>query len=141
MKNFSLFFNFDGEAREAMDFYAQVFQSEMQELMTYGEMPPDSDFPIAEGDKARVMYAYVPIYGMNVMFCDTPSGMPFVRGSSISPTLGSDDQEEIRRAFAALAQGGTVDMPLAKTFWSELYGMVTDKFGITWQFSHDCTVE
>ncbi len=139
-KNFSLFINFDGNCREATQFYAKVFESEVQCLMTYGEMPPDPNYPLSDADKEHVMYSCVPIFGCNVMFCDVPSNMPLTKGDNISPTLGTDDQDEIRRLFALLSEGGEVLMPLEKTFWSELYGMVQDKYGVIWQFSHDCTV-
>ncbi len=134
--NFSLFINFGGNCKEALDFYAKVFNSEVQDLMLYGAMPPDPSFIIPDEDKGKVMYANVPIFGSNIMFCDMPAGMPLIVGNNISPTLGTEDTDEIRRIFSQLSEGGAVDMELQKTFWSELYGMVTDKFGITWQLSH-----
>lgn len=135
--SFDLFINFDGECREAITFYAKVFQSEVQHLMTFSEMPPDPNYPISEADKNRVMYSCVPIFGCNVMFCDNPSGMPLIRGNNISPTLSTKSQEEIKRIFHALSENGEIGMELQKTFWSDLYGMVTDQYGIIWQISHD----
>ncbi len=136
-KSFSLFINFDGNCREAVEFYAKVFQSEVQGLMTYGEMPPDPLYPVSDADKELVVYSTVPIFGCNVMFCDVPSSMPLSKGDNLSPTLGTDDMEEIRRIFSELSQGGEVLMELNKAFWSELYGMVQDKYGVIWQLSHD----
>ncbi len=135
-KTFSLFINFDGNCREAVDFYAQVFRSEVQGLMTYGQMPPDPEYPVADEDREHVLYSNIPIFGCNIMFCDVPSSMPLTKGDNISPTLGTDDREEILRIFAQLAHGGEVLMDLDKTFWSELYGMVQDKYGIIWQLSY-----
>lgn len=132
-----LFINFDGECREAVDFYAKVFQSEVQGLMTYDQMPPEPDFTVPEEDKKRVMYSCVPICGSNVMFCDNPTGMPLMKGNNLSPTIVTKDMEEIRRLYGALLEGGEIGMELQKTFWSDLYGMVTDKYGILWQFSHE----
>ncbi len=134
-KQFSLFINFDGNCREALAFYAKVFQSEVQVLMTYGQMPPDPNYTVSDADKEYVMYSSVPIFGCNVMFCDVPSDMPLTKGDNISPTLSTDDKEEIRCIFDELSQGGEVLMPLEKTFWSELYGMVQDKYGVIWQLS------
>lgn len=136
-KTFSLFINFDGDCREALEFYAKVFQSEVQNVMTYGQMPPDPNFPVSDADKDHIMFSCVPIFGCNVMFCDVPSNMPLSKGDNISPTLGTDDKEEIRRVFTELSEGGEAMMPLDKTFWSELYGMVQDKYGVIWQLSHD----
>lgn len=136
-RNFSLFINFDGNCREAITFYAKVFKTEAQGLMTYGQMPSDPDFPVSDEDRDHVVYSVLPIFGSNIMFCDVPSNMPLTKGDNISPTLGTDDKEEIRRIFAELSNGGEVLMPLDKTFWSELYGMVQDRYGVIWQLSHD----
>lgn len=135
--SFDLFINFDGNCKEAIDFYAKAFKSEVQGLMTYGDMPPDPDFVVTEDDKKLVMYSCVPIFGCNVMFCDNPSGMPLIVGNNISPTISTDNKDEITRLFHALGEGGKVEMELQKTFWSELFGSVTDKFGIMWQLSHN----
>jgi len=130
---FDVFLNFDGDCRKAMEFYAEVFQLEMPgNIMTYGEAP---GFQVSEDAKDRVLYASLPIYGCNVMFSDCPPGSKYVKGTNIALTLGSTSSEEITRLFAALKDGGHVNMDLGKTFFSELYAMVTDKFGITWQLS------
>ena len=132
---FDLFLSFDGKAREAAEFYAKVFQSEVQQMMTYAKMP--GEYTVPEADKDKIVYCHVPVFGHNLMLCDVPAGMPLVVGTNFNPTLGTDDKAEIRRLFAALQEdGGEVGMELQQTFWSELYGMVTDKFGITWQFSY-----
>ncbi len=136
MKKFDVFFNFDGDCREALDFYAKVFGSTPEDVMTYGETPPGEAFVAPEADKDRIMYANLPIFGCNVMFSDTPAGSPYVRGNNISPTLGTDDKDEITRLFHALKEGGQVHMDLEKTFWSDWYAMVEDRYGIIWQLSH-----
>jgi len=133
---FDLFINFDGECREAAEFYARVFKSEIQGLMTYADAPPCPGYETSEADKSRVMYCCVPIAGCNVMLSDCPSGSDYVKGNNICPTIGLKDAVEIRRLFGELKEGGEEDMPLNKTFWSELFGMVTDKYGITWQLCH-----
>lgn len=132
-KSFDLFLNFDGQCREAVAFYAKAFRSEVVDIMSYGETPPDSGYPIPEADKDKIMYACVPIFGCNVMFMDMPSEMPLIKGNNIQPTISVADKDEVTRVFTALSEGGTVDAPLEKTFFSDLYGMVTDKFGIIWQ--------
>ena len=135
--SFSVFINFDGNCREAVEFYAGVFKSKVVDLMTYDQMPADPDFIMPEADRKRIMYASVMIEGCNVMFSDNPPGMPLVKGNNVIPTLSPKSMDEIKRMFDELAAGGKVDMELQKTFWSDLYGMVTDKYGIIWQFSHD----
>ncbi len=133
MQSFDVFINFDGNCREAVTFYAEVFGQALPEMMTYGQAP---DGGIDERDADRILYAMIPIFGSNAMFSDCPSGVPFERGNSIGMTLGSDDKAELTRLFHALKEGGEVFMDLQPTFWSGLYGMVTDKFGILWHLSH-----
>jgi PhnB protein len=131
--SFDVFLNFDGDCRAALEFYAEVFGQEVPtHIMTYGQAP---GFSGPDADKDRIIYTSLPIFGMNVMFSDCPSGSEYVKGTNIALTLGTTDADEIKRLYAALSDGGEVAMPLGKTFFSELYGMVTDKFSITWQLS------
>ena len=131
--NLELFINFDGNCREAVAFYAEVFKSEVHNLMTFGQAPPDPNFPLQEVDRDKIMYAGVPIGGITVMFMDMPSGYPLVVGNNINPTISMDDKEEVERIFNELKVDGEVFMELQQTFFSELYGMVKDKFGVIWQ--------
>jgi len=128
-----LFINFDGNCREAVDFYAKVFKSEVQNMMTYEQAPADPNHPVVEADKNKIMYAGIPIGGMTVMFMDMPSGYPLIEGNNITPTVSMANKEEIERIFNELKVGGEVYMELEKTFFSELYGMLKDKFGVIWQ--------
>jgi PhnB protein len=129
---FDVFITFDGDCRQALEFYAGVFKQEMPtHIMTYGENPAGA----AETDKERILYATLPLCGSNVMFSDCPSGFHSIKGNNIMLTVGLSDEDEIRRLYAALASGGEIGMPLAKTFFSELFGMLTDRFGVIWQIS------
>ena len=128
-----LFVNFDGNCRQAVEFYAKAFKSEVSNLMTYGQAPPDPNYPVPEADKDRVCYAGVRIGGATVMFCDMPAGSEVVIGNNINPTVSMDDKDEVKRVFDELKDGGEVVMELGQTFFSELYGIVKDKFGVIWQ--------
>lgn len=134
---FSIFINFDGNCREALDFYAKTFKSEVEGLMTFDQMPSDPTYTVADEDKNRIMYAALPIQGSSVMFCDVPTGMALTKGDNISPVVSTKDMDEVRRLYNELQEGGNVIMEIQETFWSNLYGMVVDKFGITWQLMHD----
>jgi PhnB protein len=131
------FINFNGNCRQAVDFYAGIFGIEKPYFMTYGEMPPDPAMPVAEDIKNLIAYASLKINGSLVMFSDTPPGYPFTQGNNITLSISSQNMEEIRSLFNKLKEGGSVVMDLQETFWSNLYGSVIDKFGIPWQFSHD----
>lgn len=131
--SFDVFLNFDGDCRQAIDFYRGVFCPDAPEhSMTYGQAP---GFAGPEADRDRIIYATLPIFGHNVMLSDCPSGSVHLKGTNIALTLGTSDADELRRLYAALADGGEVDMELGATFFSELYAMVTDRFQITWQLS------
>ncbi len=126
---FSVFVNFDGNCREAVEFYAKVFGLSDPQFMTYGDAPGAD---INEKDKDRIMYAELMIGDCNVMFMDFSSDMPCVKGNNVQLSLSLEEQEQVKRLFAALGEGGTVGMELQETFWSGLYGMVIDKFGVQW---------
>jgi len=131
--SFDVFLNFDGDCRQALEFYSSVFSLEMPaNIMTYGQAP---GFDVSEEARERVLYASLPIFGCNVMFSDCPPGSNYVKGTNIALTLGTSDAGEITRLFTAFKEDGKVNMDLGKTFFSELYAMVTDKFDITWQLS------
>ena len=130
---FEMFFHFDGNCREAVEFYAQVFQTEVRNLMTYGETPADPNHSLAEADKNRIVYAGILVDNMTVMFSDVPTGAGYKAGNNISPTISYHNHDEVRRVFTELSAGGEVYFDLAPTFFSELFGMVTDKFGVHWQ--------
>ena len=129
------YLNFNGNCREAVEYYAQVFGTETPNMMSFGEMPPNPEYPLPEEAKHLIMHSRLNISGSNVMFSDVFPGMPFVVGNNISLTIVSDNMDEIQSAFNKLKDGGTVGMELQETFWSKCYGSLTDKFGIIWQFN------
>ena len=128
-----LFVNFDGNCREAVEFYAKVFGSRVENLMSYGDVPPGESHPVPEADRDRIMYAGVPIGNIVMMFSDVPSGSPYVAGNNITPTVSMEDKEEVTRVFNGLKEGGEIYMELQRTFFSEWFGMVKDRFGVIWQ--------
>ncbi|MCX5779733.1 MAG: VOC family protein [Firmicutes bacterium] len=134
----TLFVNFNGNCREAVDFYTQVFGTEAPKFMTFGEAPPDPQAaPLPEAAKNLIMYTQLDIGGTILMFSDIFPGTPFVAGNNITLTVGSKDMEEIKTLFDKMKVGGMVTMELQETFWSKSFGSVIDKFGIPWMFSHD----
>ncbi|MDQ0058090.1 VOC family protein [Paenibacillus harenae] len=132
-----VYLNFNGNTREAVTFYAEVFGLEQPHIMTFGESPPHPDYPLPDEAKNNVMHTRLNIYGSNVMFSDVFPGMPFTQGNNFSLALVHKDPETITSAFHKLKEGGTVVMELQETFWSKLYGSVRDRFGIEWQFNLD----
>lgn len=131
------FINFNGNCREAVEFYAQVFGTEKPQIMTFGDTPPNPEFPLPEEMKNLVMYTQLNINESNVMFSDIFPGMPYAVGNNINLAIVSKDMDQIKSLFNKLKEGGTVGMDIQETFWSKCYGTMVDKFGISWQFSHD----
>jgi PhnB protein len=132
-----VYINFNGNCREAVEFYAQVFGTEKPQIMTFGETPPNPEFALPEEAKNLVMHTRLNIMGSTVMFSDVFPGMPFVAGNNISLAIGSKNVDEIKSLFHKLKEGGKVGMELQETFWSKCYGSLKDKFGIEWQFNYD----
>lgn len=131
------YFIFDGNAAEAMGFYADVFDAKVMNVMRFSDMPEDPDHPdqtVPEEAKALIMNGTIQLpNGVNLMFSDNYPGMPFTIGNQITTMVSFDDPEHTRRVFNRLKEDGTVAMELQITFWSPLYGNVTDKFGNQWQ--------
>ncbi|MCD9021064.1 VOC family protein [Cohnella silvisoli] len=132
-----VYLNFNGNCREAVEFYEQVFGTQKTIFMTFGETPPNPDYPLPEEAKNLVMHTRLNISGSNVMFSDVFPGMPFIQGNNVSLSLVSKNEDEVKSAFNQLKVGGKVVMELQETFWSKCYGSLTDKFGIEWQFNYD----
>jgi PhnB protein len=128
---------FNGNCREAVEFYAKVFKTEAPHIMTFGESPQNPEYPLPEEAKDLVMHTRLNIDGSNVMFSDTFPGQPFVEGNNITLALISKNMDDLKSWYEQLKDGGTVGMELQETFWSKLYGQVTDKFGIHWQLNYD----
>ncbi|NLA83297.1 MAG: VOC family protein [Clostridiales bacterium] len=126
---------FNGNCREAVEFYSNAFDAQMQPIMTYGEANIPGDF--SEEDKNLVMHTYLIISGSRVMFSDSYPGDPVNIGNNISITILSKNIEEIKTWFNRLKEGGTVEMDLQETFWSKCYGSLIDRFGVCWQFNYD----
>ena len=133
----NVYLNFNGNTREAVEFYAKVFKTEAPNIMTFGEQPQHPDYQMPEEVKDLVMHTRLNIDGSIVMFSDTFPGQPFVEGNNITLALVSQNLDDIQSWYDQLKEGGTVTMELQETFWAKLYGQVTDKFGIQWQISHD----
>jgi PhnB protein len=131
-----VYLNFNGNCREAAEFYAEVFGTEKPQIMTFGETPPDPSFTLPEEAKNLVMHTRLNISGSNVMFSDVFPGMPFVQGNNVTLSIVTENLDEIKTWFNKLKEGGKVTMDLQETFWSKCYGNLTDKFGIGWQFNY-----
>lgn len=121
--------NFRGNARDALTFYRSVFGGDLV-AVTYEDAHAVQD----PADADRIMWGQVVgDDGFAVMAYDVPSRMTWHPGeNAVFVSVRGDDQDQLRRYWDALADGATVVQPLARSGWSPLYGMLTDRFGITW---------
>ncbi len=120
---------FDGRCEEAVEFYKGALGAEVTMLMRFKDNPEPQANPAGAGDK--VMHTSFRIGDTTVMASDGRcQGRPSFQGFALSLTAPNDAEAE--RLFAALAEGGQVQMPLAKTFFSSRFGMVADRFGVPW---------
>lgn len=124
-----LFLN--GRADEAIAFYRDALGAELAMRMSFGESPEKSPMPLPPGWDQKVMHAALQVGDTQLMLSDADCADDAqFKGFRLS--LNCDDEASARRAFDQLAAGGQVQMPLGRTFWSPLFGMLTDKFGIGW---------
>ena len=123
---------FDGRCEEALEFYGRALGAEMTMLMRFKDSPePHAPGMVPPGAESKVMHASFRIGETTVMASDGRClGKPSFQGFSLSLTVSDDAKAE--RAFAALGDGGQVQMPLTKTFFSSRFGMVADRFGVSW---------
>jgi len=122
---------FGGRCEEALEFYRTALGAQIGMVMRFKESPepvPADKIPAGYGDK--VMHAEFTVGGSTLMASDGCGEEAGFDGFSLSLAVPTEDAAD--RAFAALAEGGRVTMPLAPTFWSPRFGMVTDRFGLGW---------
>ncbi|MEO5736832.1 MAG: VOC family protein [Variovorax sp.] len=123
---------FDGRCEEALEFYRSALDAQVTMLMRYKESPdPVPPGMCAPNSDEKVMHSEFTIGDTKLMASDGyAGGKPEFKGFSLS--LDATDDADAKRLFETLAEGGTVQMPLGKTFFASSFGMVADRFGMGW---------
>jgi PhnB protein len=122
---------FEGRCEEALEFYGQALGAKVEMLMRYKESPDPAMCPGGPLPGDKVMHACIRIGDAFVMASDGMcSGKPGFQGFSLS--ISPANEAEAQRVFAAISDGGEVQMPLKKTFFSPAFGMAADRFGVSW---------
>jgi PhnB protein len=125
---------FGGRCEEALSFYRAALGAEIEMMLRFSDSPePMPEGKMAPGFEKKIMHASFRIAGASIMASDGCNEEASFSGFSLSLSVATPDAA--KKAFDALAAGGKVDMPLSKTFWSPLFGMLTDKFGVAWMVS------
>ena len=132
MKEIVTFLTFDGNCREAMEFYKRCFEAELH-LLPFSEAP--CDLPAEARQSDRIIHATLTKGFTILMASDAVPGAPFQPGDNFAVTVQCESLAEIERLFAALSEGGRVTMALQDTFWDARFGTLTDRFGVPWMFN------
>jgi PhnB protein len=132
------YLNFMGNTEEAMNFYKSVFGNEFIFLQRFKDTPHGAN--MSPEDQEKIMHVALRI-GTNTVLMATDAlesmGQKLNAGNNFSLTISPDSEEDANKYFNALAEGGTITMPLEKAFWGAYFGMLTDKFGIQWMINYD----
>ena len=126
------YLSFNGQCEAAFKFYERCLGGNLVALMTYGESPMAAQMPSEE--RGKIMHARLVVGDKVLMGGDTPQGH-YEKPQGFTVTLGIDDPGEAERVFTALAEGGSVRMPLQETFWARRFGMLVDRFGTPWMIN------
>ncbi len=121
---------FHGTCEEALNFYVKTFNGKIEGLTRMSESPPEHLPDPSWANK--IMHATLIAGDMTLMCSDGRPGTPPHGEDDLALCIGTKDVTEGERVFKALAEGGTIEVPFAKAFWGDMFGSLTDKFGIQW---------
>ncbi|MGN6164466.1 MAG: VOC family protein [Flavisolibacter sp.] len=127
------YLNFNGNAKEALDFYEKALNGKVAYSQTFA----DANMAQDESMKDKILHAVFEAGQLKFMVSDCPPGVSVREGDQVSLSLNFHDLDSIEKTFAALADGGHITMPLQDTFWGARFGMTKDRFGVHWMFNHD----
>lgn len=138
MKGVNPYLNFNGNSKEAFDFYRSVFGGEFTTVMKFGDNPQCGE--MTEADKDKIMHISLPLgsSGNVLMASDSVEslGQKLTVGNNVYISLSPDTKDEADQIFKGLSDGGKVEMPMQDMFWG-YWGCFTDKFGVQWMLSVD----
>ena len=131
------YLHFNGNCREAFEFYRSVFGGEFSILQTMADGP--DDMPVPESEKDLVMHVSLPIGTSMLMGSDVPSmfGPPPVMGSNFSISYDPESREQVDALLASLSNGGSVEMEAQDMFWGSYFASCRDRFGIGWMLNYE----
>jgi len=142
MARVTTYLNFPGNTEEVFNFYKKIFGAEFsgKGMQRFGDIPAGSGHPpVPDNIKKLILHVELPILGGHVLMgTDAPKEMGFTltQGNNMHICLEPATREETKRLFDALAEGGTISMPMEDMFFGSYFGSCTDKFGINWMFNH-----
>jgi len=138
MTTVNVYLTFNGNCLEAFNIYKSVFGGEFPYVGRYKDMPAQEGHPASDVDSDKIMHISLPISQETMLMGSDTGGewaSSFAQGNNFSISINTDSKENADRFFNGLSAGGTVTMPMEKTFWGDYFGMFTDQFGINWMVS------
>ncbi len=145
MAQTSTYLNFERQTEAAFTFYKSVFGTEFVDgIVRFSDIPPMEGQPgTSDDDKNLIMNVQLPILGGHLLMgTDAPESMGFTlnQGNNVYISLHPDSRDEADTLFAALSEGGTIEMPMEDQFWGDYFGSVIDKFGTRWMVNHSSSL-
>jgi PhnB protein len=134
------YLNFENKTEEAFRFYERVLGGKLTDIHRFGAIPAGGGFELSDEQKNLVMHVGLQLPdGQMIMGSDMIAGMgpKRVEGNNFSISVHPDSRQDADRIFNALAEGGTVTMPMADQFWGDYFGSLTDRFGINWMVNYN----
>jgi PhnB protein len=139
------YLNFDGNAAQAIDFYAKAFNAEEVKIVKYRDLPQDPNAPmpsLPENEYDMIMESSIAFAGGKIMISDLLSvmkqeGSDLVKGNNLLISIVNESKSTLESYFSRLSVGGHVIAPLSSMPWSSCFGMLVDQFGIVWKFNGD----
>lgn len=126
------YLNFKGNAQEALDLYVKVFDGKILHSQTYAESGQDANPAM----KDKIMHAGFATGDLQLLVSDVED-KDCTSGTQVSLSVDCSNVEEMEKIFTTLSEGANVTMPLQDTFWGARFGMLVDKFGVSWMFNYD----
>ncbi|MFC5703039.1 VOC family protein [Cohnella faecalis] len=134
--------NFDGNTEQVIAFYSEALHASEVKKVKFKDIPQDPNYPLPENEQNMIMESSLEFAGGKIMMSDILPSMKqvtgeLVKGNNILISIVIDDKEALQNYFSNLSVGGYVIMPLSEMPWSSCFGMLVDKFGVTWKFNSD----
>jgi PhnB protein len=136
MASVNPYLGFNGNCAQAFDFYKSVFGGEFATKMTFGDAPPDPQ--VGADEKGKIMHVALPIGPSTILMgSDRPASFGVSKATDLfTVSITAESEKEADKLFKGLSAGGTVTMPLSKTFWGAYFGMFVDKFSVQWMVNY-----
>lgn len=128
------YLHFNGNCEEAMDFYADILGGEITQKLRFKDAP-ESDLQFPQGIMNQIMHSCLQAGSFEIMASDYVSEHPFKQGNNFAVALNTNDEEEAYGVFNGLSENGQILMPFEEAFWGGKFGMLMDKFGVSWMVS------